>query len=74
MRSAAWRAGTATTQSLWLGTWLFGEERPRAMLFLHACRMGLEAERAVSVRPVAGLDQGEEPDSPAMVRHREDRW
>jgi bifunctional non-homologous end joining protein LigD len=40
---------------------------PGALLFRHACQMGLEghrveaAERALSVRPVAGLDQGQEP-------------
>jgi hypothetical protein len=44
------------------------------LVFQQACRMGLEGivsqavERALPVRPLAGLDQVNNPDSPAMER------
>jgi len=51
-----------------------------AVVFLHACRMGLEG--IVSKRLTAPYRSGpsrdwikvKNPDSPAMVRHREGRW
>jgi bifunctional non-homologous end joining protein LigD len=51
-----------------------------ALLFVHACRMGLEG--IVSKRLSAPYRSGrstewlkiKNPNSPAMVRHREDRW
>jgi bifunctional non-homologous end joining protein LigD len=51
-----------------------------ALLFVHACRMGLEG--IVSKRLTAPYRSGrstewlkiKNPNSPAMVRHREDRW
>jgi hypothetical protein len=49
-------------------------------VFRHACAMGLEGIVSKRVAapyrswPFAGLDQGYDPDSPAMVRHREGRW
>jgi bifunctional non-homologous end joining protein LigD len=51
-----------------------------ATIFRHACRMGLEG--IVSKRLTAPYRSGpsrdwmkiKNPDSPAMVRHREDRW
>jgi bifunctional non-homologous end joining protein LigD len=51
-----------------------------ALLFMHACRMGLEG--IVSKRLTAPYRSGpsrdwlkiKNPNSPAMVRHREDRW
>jgi ATP-dependent DNA ligase len=51
-----------------------------ALLFIHACRMGLEG--IVSKKLSASYRSGrstewlkiKNPDSPAMVRHREDRW
>jgi bifunctional non-homologous end joining protein LigD len=51
-----------------------------AMVFLHACKMGLEG--IVSKRLTAPYRSGpsrdwikvKNPDSPAMVRYREGRW
>jgi bifunctional non-homologous end joining protein LigD len=51
-----------------------------AVVFLHACKMGLEG--IVSKRLTAPYRSGpsrdwlkvKNPDSPAMVRHREGRW
>jgi bifunctional non-homologous end joining protein LigD len=51
-----------------------------AMVFLHACKMGLEG--IASKRLTASFRSGpsrdwikvKNPDSPAMVRHREGRW
>jgi bifunctional non-homologous end joining protein LigD len=51
-----------------------------AVVFLHACRMGLEG--IVSKRLTARYRSGpsrdwikiKNPDSPALVRHREGRW
>jgi hypothetical protein len=51
-----------------------------ALLFVHACRLGLEG--IVSKRLSASYRSGrstewlkiKNPNSPAMVRHREDRW
>jgi bifunctional non-homologous end joining protein LigD len=51
-----------------------------AVVFLHAFKMGLEGivskrpDGVLQVRPVPGLDQGQEPGQPAMVRHREGAW
>jgi bifunctional non-homologous end joining protein LigD len=51
-----------------------------ALLFIHACRMGLEG--LVSNKLSAPYRSGrsterpkiKNPNSPAMARHREDRW
>jgi bifunctional non-homologous end joining protein LigD len=48
-----------------------------AVVFLHAFKMGLEGivskrpDGVLQGRPVPGLDQGQEPGQPSMVRHRE---
>jgi bifunctional non-homologous end joining protein LigD len=61
---------------------VFGDhtDQDGALLFMHACRMGLEG--IVSKRLTAPYRSGpsrdwlkiKNPNSPAMVRHREDRW
>jgi hypothetical protein len=33
-----------------------------------------ETERAIPVRPLNRLAQGQEPDSPAMIRARDAKW
>jgi len=51
-----------------------------AVVFLHACRMGLEGivSKRVTAPYRSGLSRDwikiKNPDSPAMVRHREGRW
>jgi bifunctional non-homologous end joining protein LigD len=51
-----------------------------AVVFLHACRMGLEGivTKRVTAPYRSGLSRDwikiKNPDSPAMVRHREGRW
>jgi ATP-dependent DNA ligase len=52
----------------------------RATIFRQACRMGLEGIVSKRLSAPYGSDRSRDwlkvknPDSPAMVRHREDRW
>jgi bifunctional non-homologous end joining protein LigD len=79
----------ATARSAWRGYWAGAgsasslsdhTDDDGATIFRHACRMGLEG--IVSKRLTATYRSGpsrdwlkiKNPNSPAMVRHREDRW
>ena len=47
-------------------------------MFLHACKMGLEGIVSKRLTALSGPSRDwlkiKNPDSPAMVRHREGRW